>query len=91
MLLLLAYVARITEILSMNREEMHFRDVVKFKRNKHQQHLPNSLRFQSVDDVDFFLYLCYWETLLEKNRQRDAARICIAALYLEQDDGVKVY
>ncbi|SPZ89089.1 phosphatidylserine synthase [Shigella boydii] len=51
----------------MNREEMHC-DVVKIKRNKHQQHLAQLPKIsQSVDDVDFFYAPAdFRETLLEK-------------------------
>lgn len=40
----------------MNREEMHC-DVVKIKRNKHQQHLPNYPRFlnQLMMSISFTL------------------------------------
>ncbi len=64
----------------------------KFKRNKHQQHLAQLPKIsQSVDDVDFFYTpATFRETLLEKIASA-TQRICIVALYLEQDDGGKVY
>ena len=62
----------------------------KFKRNKHQQHLAQLPKIsQSVDDVDFFYAPAdFRETLLEKIASAKQ-RICIVALYLEQDDGGK--
>ncbi|STF52524.1 phosphatidylserine synthase [Escherichia coli] len=62
----------------------------KFKRNKHQQHLAQLPKIsQSVDDVDFFYGPpTSRETLLEKIASAKQ-RICIVALYLEQDDGGK--
>ncbi len=62
----------------------------KFKRNKHQQHLAQLPKIsQSVDDVDFFYTpATFRETLLEKIASA-TQRICIVALYLEQDDGGK--
>lgn len=62
----------------------------KFKRNKHQQHLAQLPKIsQSVDDVDFFYAPAnFRETLLEKIASA-TRRICIIALYLEQDDGGK--
>ncbi len=61
-----------------------------FKRNKHQQHLAQLPKIsQSVDDVDFFYAPAdFRETLLEKIASAKQ-RICIVALYLEQDDGGK--
>ncbi len=62
----------------------------KFKRNKHQQHLAQLPKLsQSVDDVEFFYTPAdFRQTLLQKiaNATR---RICVVALYLEQDDGGK--
>ncbi|MDU4435993.1 MAG: CDP-diacylglycerol--serine O-phosphatidyltransferase [Pluralibacter gergoviae] len=60
----------------------------KFKRNKHQQHLAQLPKLsQSVDDVEFFYAPAdFRETLLAKIAGA-TQRICIIALYLEQDDG----
>ncbi|MDH1126616.1 CDP-diacylglycerol--serine O-phosphatidyltransferase [Enterobacter sp. GD03975] len=60
----------------------------KFKRNKHQQHLAQLPKIsQSVDDVEFFYAPArFRETLLEKIASA-TRRICIVALYLEQDEG----
>lgn len=60
----------------------------KFKRNKHQQHLAQLPKLsQSVDDVEFFYAPAdFRETLLAKIAGA-TRRICIIALYLEQDDG----
>lgn len=60
----------------------------KFKRNKHQQHLAQLPKIsQSVDDVEFFYAPAHFrETLLEKIASA-TQRICIVALYLEQDEG----
>lgn len=60
----------------------------KFKRNKHQQHLAQLPKLsQSVDDVEFFYAPAdFRETLLAKIASA-TQRICIIALYLEQDDG----
>ncbi|WP_437888247.1 CDP-diacylglycerol--serine O-phosphatidyltransferase [Phytobacter sp. V91] len=62
----------------------------KFKRNKHQQHLAQLPKLtQSVDDVAFFYSPSHFrENLLEKIASA-TRRICIIALYLEQDDGGK--
>jgi CDP-diacylglycerol--serine O-phosphatidyltransferase len=62
----------------------------KFKRNKHQQHLAQLPKLtQSVDDVEFFYSPSHFrENLLEKIASA-TRRICIIALYLEQDDGGK--
>ena len=62
----------------------------KFKRNKHQQHLAQLPKLsQSVDDVEFFYAPAdFRETLLSKIADA-TQRICIIALYLEQDDGGK--
>src|SRR5690606_932920 len=59
-----------------------------FKRNKHQQHLAQLPKIsQSVDDVEFFYAPAHFrETLLEKIASA-TQRICIVALYLEQDEG----
>ncbi|EMM6216292.1 CDP-diacylglycerol--serine O-phosphatidyltransferase [Enterobacter hormaechei] len=59
----------------------------KFKRNKHQQHLAQLPKIsQSVDDVEFFYAPAHFrETLLEKIASA-TRRICIVALYLEQDE-----
>ncbi|MDU4663926.1 MAG: CDP-diacylglycerol--serine O-phosphatidyltransferase [Enterobacter hormaechei] len=60
----------------------------KFKRNKHQQHLAQRPKIsQSVDYVEFFYAPAHFrETLLEKIASA-TRRICIVALYLEQDEG----
>lgn len=62
----------------------------KFKRNKHQQHLAQLPKLsQSVDDVEFFYSPAdFRETLLARIAGA-TQRICIIALYLEQDDGGK--
>ena len=62
----------------------------KFKRNKHQQHLAQLPKLsQSVDDVAFYYSPAdFRETLLEKIASA-TRRICIIALYLEQDEGGK--
>ncbi|ELY4607836.1 CDP-diacylglycerol--serine O-phosphatidyltransferase [Cronobacter turicensis] len=62
----------------------------KFKRNKHQQHLAQLPKLsQSVDDVAFcFAPADFRKQLLEKIATA-TTRICIIALYLEQDDGGK--
>ncbi|HEY1847029.1 MAG TPA: CDP-diacylglycerol--serine O-phosphatidyltransferase [Buttiauxella sp.] len=60
----------------------------KFKRNKHQQHLAQLPKLsQSVDDVEtLFSPADFREALLQKIASA-THRICIVALYLEQDDG----
>lgn len=60
----------------------------KFKRNKHQQHLAQLPKLsQSVDDVEtLFSPADFREVLLQKIASA-TRRICIVALYLEQDDG----
>jgi len=60
----------------------------KFKRNKHQQHLAQLPKLsQSVADVTtLFSPADFRETLLEKIAAA-TRRICIVALYLENDDG----
>lgn len=60
----------------------------KFKRNKHQQHLAQLPKLsQSVDDVEtLFSPADFREVLLQKIASA-THRICITALYLEQDDG----
>ncbi|WP_276642429.1 CDP-diacylglycerol--serine O-phosphatidyltransferase [Siccibacter turicensis] len=62
----------------------------KFKRNKHQQHLAQLPKLsQSADDVVFYYSpATFRETLLEKIAGA-TQRICVVALYLEQDDGGK--
>jgi len=62
----------------------------KFKRNKHQQHLAQLPKLsQSADDVMFYYSpATFRETLLEKIAGA-TQRICVVALYLEQDDGGK--
>jgi CDP-diacylglycerol--serine O-phosphatidyltransferase len=60
----------------------------KFKRNKHQQHLAQLPKLsQSVDDVEtLFSPADFREALLQKIASA-TRRVCIVALYLEQDDG----
>ncbi|MGB7802511.1 CDP-diacylglycerol--serine O-phosphatidyltransferase [Buttiauxella sp.] len=62
----------------------------KFKRNKHQQHLAQLPKLsQSVDDVKtLFSPADFREVLLQKIAGA-TRRICIVALYLEQDDAGK--
>ena len=62
----------------------------KFKRNKHQQHLAQLPKLsQSVDDVKtLFSPADFREVLLQKIASA-TRRICIVALYLEQDDAGK--
>lgn len=62
----------------------------KFKRNKHQQHLAQLPKLsQSVDDVKtLFSPADFREVLLQKIASA-TRRICIIALYLEQDDAGK--
>lgn len=62
----------------------------KFKRNKHQQHLAQLPKLsQSVDDVKtLFSPAEFREVLLQKIASA-TRRICIVALYLEQDDAGK--
>jgi CDP-diacylglycerol--serine O-phosphatidyltransferase len=62
----------------------------KFKRNKHQQHLAQLPKLsQSVDDVNtLFSPADFREALLQKIASA-TRRICIVALYLEQDDAGK--
>ncbi len=61
----------------------------KFKRNKHQQHLPNYPRFlnQLMMSISFTLRRLPGDAA-GKNSQREAAHLHVA-LYLEQDDGGK--
>lgn len=62
----------------------------KFKRNKHQQHLAQLPKIsQSVDDVAFFYSPADFRTALLSRIASATRRICIIALYLEQDDGGK--
>lgn len=60
----------------------------KFKRNKHQQHLAQLPKLsQSVADVEtLFSPADFREALLQKIASA-THRVCIVALYLEQDDG----
>lgn len=62
----------------------------KFKRNKHQQHLAQLPKLsQSVDDIEFFFAPAdFRQTLLQKIANA-THRICLIALYLEQDDAGK--
>lgn len=61
----------------------------KFKRNKHQQHLAQLPKLsQSVDDVEFFYALRNSGSVTDRIAHA-TQRICIIALYLEQDDGGK--
>lgn len=59
----------------------------KFKRSKHQQHLAQLPKLsQSVDDVEtLFSPADFREALLQKIASA-TRRVCIVALYLEQDD-----
>jgi CDP-diacylglycerol--serine O-phosphatidyltransferase len=60
----------------------------KFKRNKHQQHLAQLPKLsQTVDDVEFFFAPADFRKTLLKQIASATRRICIIALYLEQDDG----
>ncbi|MCS2162426.1 CDP-diacylglycerol--serine O-phosphatidyltransferase [Scandinavium sp. H11S7] len=62
----------------------------KFKRNKHQQHLAQLPKLsQSVDDVEFFYAPADFRQVLLAKIANATRRICIIALYLEQDDGGK--
>jgi CDP-diacylglycerol--serine O-phosphatidyltransferase len=62
----------------------------KFKRNKHQQHLAQLPKLsQSVDDVEFFYAPADFRQALLAKIANATRRICIIALYLEQDDGGK--
>ncbi|EHM44642.1 MAG: CDP-diacylglycerol--serine O-phosphatidyltransferase [Yokenella regensburgei] len=62
----------------------------KFKRNKHQQHLAQLPKLsQSVDDVEFFYAPADFREALLAKIASATRRICIVALYLEQDDGGK--
>lgn len=62
----------------------------KFKRNKHQQHLAQLPKLsQSVDDVTFYYSPADFRETLLKQIASATQRICIIALYLEQDDGGK--
>ena len=62
----------------------------KFKRNKHQQHLAQLPKLsQSVDDVEFFYAPAEFREALLTRIAHATQRICIIALYLEQDDGGK--
>lgn len=62
----------------------------KFKRNKHQQHLAQLPKIsQSVDDVEFFYTPADLRLQLLDLVAHAKRRICIVALYLEQDDGGK--
>ena len=62
----------------------------KFKRNKHQQHLAQLPKLsQSVDDVAFFYSPAEFRTALLARIASATQRICIIALYLEQDDAGK--
>jgi CDP-diacylglycerol--serine O-phosphatidyltransferase len=60
----------------------------KFKRNKHQQHLAQLPKIsQSVDDVEFFYAPAHFGRRFWKRLPAPRRRICIVALYLEQDEG----
>ncbi|HCB0508375.1 TPA: CDP-diacylglycerol--serine O-phosphatidyltransferase [Klebsiella pneumoniae] len=62
----------------------------KFKRNKHQQHLAQLPKLsQSVDDLEFFYAPAEFREALLTRIAHATQRICIIALYLEQDDGGK--
>ncbi|MFV0264367.1 MAG: CDP-diacylglycerol--serine O-phosphatidyltransferase [Kluyvera sp.] len=63
----------------------------KFKRNKHQQHLAQLPKLsQSVDDVEFFYAPADFREALLAKIASATRRICIVALYLEQDDAGKM-
>ena len=62
----------------------------KFKRNKHQQHLAQLPKLsQSVDDIEFFYAPADFREALLAKIASATRRICIVALYLEQDDAGK--
>lgn len=62
----------------------------KFKHNKHHQHLTLLPKIsQSVDDVEFFYSPARFREILLAKIASARQRICIVALYLEQDDGGK--
>jgi Phosphatidylserine/phosphatidylglycerophosphate/cardiolipin synthases and related enzymes len=62
----------------------------KFKRNKHQQHLAQLPKLsQSVDDIEFFYAPSDFREALLAKIAGATQRICIVALYLEQDDAGK--
>lgn len=62
----------------------------KFKRNKHQQHLALLPKLsQSANDVAFFYSPASFRERLLQEIAGATRRICIVALYLEQDDGGK--
>ncbi|MGX9742959.1 CDP-diacylglycerol--serine O-phosphatidyltransferase [Pseudocitrobacter corydidari] len=62
----------------------------KFKRNKHQQHLAQLPKLsQSVDDIEFFYAPADFREALLAKIAGATRRICIVALYLEQDDAGK--
>lgn len=62
----------------------------KFKRNKHQQHLAQLPKLsQSVDDITFFYTPTDFREALLAKISGATHRICIVALYLEQDDAGK--
>lgn len=64
----------------------------KFKRNKHQQHLAQLPKLsQSVDDVEFFYAPAEFREALLTRIAHATQRICIIALYLEQDDAEKEF
>ncbi|AFJ46088.1 CDP-diacylglycerol--serine O-phosphatidyltransferase [Shimwellia blattae] len=59
----------------------------KFKRNKHQQHLALLPKLaQSVDDVTVFFEPADCRKILLQKIASATRRICIVALYMEQDD-----
>ena len=63
----------------------------KFKRNKHQQHLAQLPKLsQSVDDIEFFYAPADFREALLAKIASATRRICIVALYLEQDDAGKM-
>ncbi|QKJ88330.1 Phosphatidylserine synthase [Paramixta manurensis] len=60
----------------------------KFKRNKHQQHLAQLPKLsQSVADVTMLYTSADFRSTLLKKIAQATQRICIVALYLENDDG----
>ncbi|MBJ3817017.1 CDP-diacylglycerol--serine O-phosphatidyltransferase [Shimwellia pseudoproteus] len=62
----------------------------KFKRNKHQQHLALLPKLaQSVDDITVFFKPADCREILLQKIAAASRRICIVALYMEQDDAGK--
>lgn len=73
---------------TLNVEKIRTVMLSRFKRNKHQQHLAQLPRFsQSAEDVAFFYAPAEFRHILLEKIASATRRICIVALYLEQDDG----